>query len=542
MAAKSIKTDSNVYRRLQTEYQEQCGRSPSALIDKLNAEYKEEVDSIRSRSKASSRRDLISDKTLRNYFNASADDPQSLTEKNLNYLCGALLGCESYQEAKIRSLPIDDRSQLWLRLYYDYLRNKHGTVRIPKMTHPMELSAVYTESMFSEELQFRKNKSIVELQAEMELGDIPDRSRVAVSQIFAQYPRLMVWGPAGSGKTTALRALILNAISQLDKDEGVLEHIPVLVELRQFLRLDDGVSFMNAIVSELMHGESNSTLSEDATRKLVRKRAFSLLKEGKLLLLLDGLDEVPKTILSHVQKDMSNFISSYPGNHFVVTCRYGATEFVPSNFKEVEITTFDKEQIQCFVKAWFQNVSESGLSERFLLHLSENSQVQELAENPLMLTMLCSMYEYGRGFPKGEGALFDEATELYLRNWDSYRRIEHRDDIYEGKLSRNRRRNLFSKLAFEGLAKNDEPQFFWKRSALEIFIKQFIQNLPDVEEDSIDTDARAIINALESQDSLLTRSSVDAYTFSYRSFQEYLAAMRIVEDASADAKDRKSVV
>jgi hypothetical protein len=190
------------------------------------------------------------------------------------------------------------------------------------------------------------------------------------------------------------------------------------------------------------------------------------------------------------------------------------------------MTSFDWHQIKAFVIAWFRGAAERDLDKKVISHLEENPQVKELGKNPLTLTMLCNMYEQGHGFPKGASALFEDATELYLRKWDSSRRIEHRDDIYDGKLSRNRRRNLFYQLAFEGMNQPDEP-------------KNFISNIPGIQKDS---DARIIIDALEAQDSLLTRTSSDAYTFSYRSFQEYFTAMNTVEETSSNIENLKDLL
>ncbi|MEO1390706.1 MAG: hypothetical protein AAFV85_25520, partial [Cyanobacteria bacterium J06634_6] len=215
MAAKSIKTNSTVYQALLDAYGERYGRSPSGLIGMLNEMFKDELKALHSRPGTSSRRDLISDKTIRNFF--KEDSKQSLTEKNLNYLCRALLGVDSYrdaiaqpEQAKEKELDID----IWLKEYVSRLKRKYNTVRIPNMGEPAPLDEVYTESKLSEELQFRKNKSIAELQAEMEPGYKSNRSRLEVSVIFSKHPRLMIWGRAGSGKTTALKKYLL---SELDR-------------------------------------------------------------------------------------------------------------------------------------------------------------------------------------------------------------------------------------------------------------------------------------------------------------------------------------
>ena len=535
MAARSIETDNEVYFRLQDAYQEECGRSPSALLDKLNETFKSELSAIRSRTNASSQRDLISDKTIRNFFNAK--EPQSLTEKNLNYLCRALLDCDSYQDAIAQSSNRSNVSMDWLDKYIAHFRRQYSTVQIPSMTESASLNDVYTESKISEELEFKKNKSIAELQAEMEPGFVPHRSRIEVSEIFSKHPRLMLWGTAGSGKTTALKMHFLAVLDDLETIGGrdkPSAKVPVFIALRRFSTIGIGNNLVEAIAYQIKAGDL--PLSE------AKEIALSMLKQGELVILLDGLDEVPKNVLSEVQQEISELVRNYPKNHFALTCRYGATDYVPAQFKEVEMTAFDYSQIEQFVTLWFEDSKEPYLDRRFLGHLRDSPQIRELAKNPLMLTMICSMYSEGGEFPKSETILFSDATEMYLRKWDSYRRIEHRDTIYGDKLSRIRRRRLFYNLAFEGMNSPDEPKYFWKRIELERFIKEFIANLPDVREASIDTDTRAILNALEAQDSLLTRTSSDAYTFSYRSFQEYFTAMSIVEEKGTDSKALKELL
>ncbi len=537
MPAQSIEPSERVYQQLQEQYKEQCGRSPSALVDKLNKALADELSSIRSRRSGSSQRDLISDKTLRNFFNSSV--PQPLTEKNLNYLCIALLEFESYQAAEDYKPLEEGVPEDWLDTYCQYLIKQFGTVRIPNMTESTDLSKIYTESNSSEDLRVRKNKSIVELQAEMEPGYISNQKKVAISQVFSLYQRLMVWGPAGSGKTTALQARILAAVDKIRNQSDEHEKIPVFIRLREFLKVDSANSMMDAIAAQLKKGG----LEADAD---AMEHAWTLLKHGELLLMMDGLDEVPKDVLPAVQEDISKVVQTYPENHFILTCRHGATDFVPLDFKEVEMIAFDWEQIQQFVKSWFKDSKEEGLDEKFLNHLSVNPNIKELGQNPLTLTMLCTTYEKGYAFPKGASSLFYDATELYLTKWDSSRRIDHRDDIYDGKLSRNRRRNLFYKLSFDGMAHEDEPKYFWRRKELEMFVKDFMDNIPTAKDDSskrdANNDSRAIISALESQDSLLTRSSSDAYTFSYRSFQKYFTAMHIIEFIGSDTQELRELL
>lgn len=527
MATQAIEVDSNLYTQLQNAYVEKCGRSPSILINRLNQAFENDLDAMRKSPGKSSARDLISDKTIRNFFNA--DTPQKLSERNLNYLCKLLLNYASFREAQksvqeTAAVATPKTFEDWLQDYINYVRQKCNVVRIPNMTKPLSLDALYTEARLAEELRVRKRKSITELQAEMEEGyQISAAPRVEATQLFKQNSKLLVWGAAGSGKSTSLRFLAMRLSAKATEQENPI--VPVFITLNEFSRNSQNLSLVGEIANEFAQGK----LTEEQASSFAR----TLLTNGRLAILLDGLDEIPLAILGDVQREIDQIVKQYPNNGFVLTCRYGASDYVPPSFKEVEMADFEKDQVKTFVSNWFSQSQESNITEQFLEHLNDNPQIRELTKNPLMLTMLCSIYSDGYEFPKDKSSLFEDATDLYLRKWDSFRRIK-RDDVYQGKLSRPRRRDLFYLIAFEGMTGAEDSKFFWKRPQLERIIRDFIRNLPDVEEDTLDADTQAILNALESQHSLLTRSAHNTYTFSYRSFQEYFTAMKAIDVIGTD--------
>ncbi|MBD2357941.1 hypothetical protein H6G41_25570 [Tolypothrix sp. FACHB-123] len=71
-----------IWEKLKQAYIEKFGGSPKLLITELNNLYQD---------KTNSNKDVISDKTIRNFFNSS--EPIKMQEKNLNFLCGVLLEC-----------------------------------------------------------------------------------------------------------------------------------------------------------------------------------------------------------------------------------------------------------------------------------------------------------------------------------------------------------------------------------------------------------------------------------------------------------------
>ncbi|NET56805.1 MAG: hypothetical protein F6K47_11760, partial [Symploca sp. SIO2E6] len=84
----TIQPHPKVFEQLKQAYAEKCGGSPTYLREKLNQAYQYDLFG---------NYDLISDKTIRNFFKATT--PLNTQEKNLNYLCGFLLDFPSYQAA-----------------------------------------------------------------------------------------------------------------------------------------------------------------------------------------------------------------------------------------------------------------------------------------------------------------------------------------------------------------------------------------------------------------------------------------------------------
>ena len=117
------------------------------------------------------------------------------------------------------------------------------------------------------------------------------------------------------------------------------------------------------------------------------------LEQGKLLILLDGLDEAPVSKLDRALVQIRNFVNRYSKNRFVASCRSAAYYSSLLNFTEVEIAAFDDVQIEQFMRNWFHSdLDQKAKTDQKcweVLHSSKNAGTKELAHNPLFLTLLC---------------------------------------------------------------------------------------------------------------------------------------------------------
>jgi predicted NACHT family NTPase len=397
-----------------------------------------------------------------------------------------------------------------------------GTIRVLDMSHPIGLNDIYTKVNILEKITGRRRKEIPELLLECKkenfdrvgLSNITEE-RVPGLEAVEKYAKLMLLGKPGAGKTTFLKHLSIQCITGDVLDELV----PIFVTLKDFSEAANQVSLPEYINQQLAEHELTST------------QIANLFSWGRVLFLLDGLDEVQEKDTLKTLKEIRQLSDKFNNNHFVITCRIAAKEFTLEQFTEVEVADFDEEQIQTFVAKWFV-AKDSDLDKPFLQKLKENKPIQELASNPLLLTLLCLEFEESGDFPNDRAELYKRATNTLLRKWDAKRGIQ-RDIVYH-QLSVQRKENLLCYIALTTFEKGD---YFFKQRQIEQYIADYIQNLSDAETDqeTLQLDSEAVLKSIEAQHGLLVERARGIYSFSHLTFQEYFTARSIVNSASPNA-------
>lgn len=165
-----------------------------------------------------------------------------------------------------------------------------------------------------------------------------------------------------------------------------------------------------------------------------------ILQGGRALILLDGLDEVRDADNSRVLRQIREFSQQFHQNQFVITCRIAAREYTFEQFTEVEIADFDDQQIADFSGKWFRCKNDPIKAERFVQKLEEDEPIRELATSPLLLTLLCLVFEDSGSFPTNRAELYQNGVDVLLKKWDVKRNIE-REQVYK-RLSLKRGRRL----------------------------------------------------------------------------------------------------
>ena len=402
-----------------------------------------------------------------------------------------------------------------------YLK-RHGILKALGMREAVRLDSVYTDVQFLDEQEIRSFESIQNLEESYRKANQrsfqPQNCQKAEGLKIAndkQY--LMVLGQPGAGKSTFLRKMGLEA---LNGKKGGFNHrcIPVFIELKSFT--SSQIEIEKFIVDEF-------TICGFPSPDQFMAKA---LEQGKLLILLDGLDEVPTVKTNEVISQIQNFVDRYDKNRFIVSCRIAAYRNNFKRFTDVKLADFDDTQIEQFIKNWFHSEADkqAGTAQKCweLLQQPAYAAAKELAHTPLLLTFLCLNYDRSQNFPNNRSVLYKKALRILLEEWASEKRIL-RDEIYQG-LSTELEEILLSEIAYSGF--EADKLFFSQREVVDQ-IKTFLANNLNVPKH---LDGEAVLNAIAVQQGILVERAEDVYSFSHLTLQEYLTAQYIVDNNSIE--------
>lgn len=405
----------------------------------------------------------------------------------------------------------------------NYIQQRFGLIRVLEMTRPIELDSIYTDLNVLERVAGQQRLGIAELLQNSDLtsfdriglGEISER-RIPGLQAVAQHPKLMILGKPGSGKTTFLKHLAINCIS----GQFQSNRVPIFFTLKEFAESSGTPSLLDYIAAQF----SSCGIQEP------KLTAEAILSQGRGLILLDGLDEIRDEDSNRTLNDISSFSSEYYNNQFVITSRIAAREYVFPQFTEVEIADFGDQQISHFAQNWFRHINPRQ-SERFIQKLQENPPIRELASNPLLLIMLCLVFEDSGDFPVSRSEIYGYGVSILLKRWDATRNIE-RDQVYK-QLSSQRKEDLLSQIAFQMF---ERGEYFFKQKTVEREIHEYIRALPNIsdEPETLQIESELILKSIEAQHGLLVERSRGVYSFSHLTFHEYFAARKIVNSASPE--------
>jgi hypothetical protein len=340
---------------------------------------------------------------------------------------------------------------------------------------------------------------------------------------------ILAWG--GYGKTTLLRHIAYR-LSKHQQPDQVPRLIPVLLLLRKYrdkLAQDQPIDLPTLIEQHHISG-----LPDAEGLRTQTDWARTMLKQGKMLVLLDGFDEVPQNQRPLVARWLNAQMRTYKRSLFIVTSRPKAyTEQDAGDRLDCHtllwVRNFNVQQCQDFVQKWYwcqeyyhhgkndtpavRKVAKDAATD-LLRQIEAREELTDLAKNPLLLNMIATFHRRypGAELPKRRVELYQEMCVLQLRDRPAARRLETL-------LTESEPQTILQMLALEMMQRKEE------RVDQETLLQRLTRYLTDQEEMIA---AKEFLSQVEQISELLVQREPEEFEFAHLSFQEFLAAREVV--------------
>lgn len=332
------------------------------------------------------------------------------------------------------------------------------------------------------------------------------QKRLDCLEAVREHSHLILLGQPGSGKTTFLKYLILQAA----KGNLPRSRFPLFISLKDWAEseYEDLIEFTIHIVEQYGIEKAQNFISK-------------ALKSGKCLFLLDGLNEVngsPR--FGAMQEQIKTLAEEYDNNQFIISCRLASYNQYFTQFSDVELAEFDEQQRIEFIKLWFtenHSMSDECLNE---LNKEENTHIRKIANTPMLLTLACLIFEQGGNLPSRLTDIFRNSLATSLSLWDKH----SKNNIIEPYtiLPANKKQTFFSLLAWPWFKAD---RFYISLQDIETTLKNSFQELTK----DTNLDANKILETIIKQHGILTQQINERYSFANLYFMEFYTALYLKE-------------
>lgn len=360
--------------------------------------------------------------------------------------------------------------------------------------------------------------------------------------------KTIVLGDPGSGKSTLLKFLSLSGFSKAIQERYKAKQdnrLPILVTLRLYadeLKSRTNLALIDYI-QENVQGHFNLKSADESFFEYY-------LESGQAILFFDGLDELPTPQFKKFVRDqIRTLITINPLNTIIVTSRIVGYEnpfkFDNKEFYHTKLTHLQLPEIEQFVKDWYrvriENRKERDDNVSDLVRILKDddySAIRELAQNPLLLTIIALVHRIDAVLPDERVVLYQKCTETLMNTWHTWK-FREKEVKNRGKIERRNRRRMEA-IAYwmhcrSGSVGRDQRAVI-PYSELKNFLTDHIINVEKSNDPNNDPEdlADQFIEFIKKKAGLIIEIGDDQYSFVHLTFQEYLTASYIITSNEKD--------
>ncbi|MBE9069501.1 GUN4 domain-containing protein, partial [Leptolyngbya cf. ectocarpi LEGE 11479] len=341
---------------------------------------------------------------------------------------------------------------------------------------------------------------------------------------------VQAWG--GFGKTTLMKHLAFTYAHNPGKARR--NKAPKLVPALLFLRKWKEVLTRESppALPELIENYYIPSLPELDEVTVPKDWAKNALRNGKLLVMFDGFDEVAEANRPAISEWISEQIRNYSESVFILTSRPGGYKHYTAEKPKTNllVNPFNEDQREAFVRKWYSCQERYGRSQSkknaaavaaiankkaddLLEQIEGREELQAMATNPLLLNMIATFHRFypGSELPRKRAELYQEICRLQLGDRPRARQIDML-------LPAESNQQVLQALALE-MTKRDVEII--SDDELLALLKGYLAVIDGT------VSAAALMKKIIRVSELLVEREPKEYQFAHKSLQEYLTAAEI---------------
>lgn len=304
-------------------------------------------------------------------------------------------------------VQIDDEA---INSYHDVCEKEFGTIRFTGISgaeskKTQNIEKFYIKNTFS----FYPTK---ELENIYKYG-LDSIEAIHLEDFFDYGSKIVLIGAAGLGKSTTLNYIFCK-YEEMYKAFA----LKIKIDLKEYAHDigDEKKDLLWCITSEFRKKIKRAKMSFEDTERLLT----SYLENGKCLLILDALDEIPtQKIRNKVRDEIGNFCEIYYLNRFIISTReagYLKNRFDDS-FLHIKINEFDSKQIQQYSQNWYCSYYEQKGFKEFWKKFDEEverARCHSLIRNPIVLILALIIFDIEKNLPNKRVEFYKKCIETFL--------------------------------------------------------------------------------------------------------------------------------
>lgn len=376
---------------------------------------------------------------------------------------------------------------------------------------------------------------------------------VTVDQFLVSERRAVITADAGVGKTTLLRFLALDVLSEAPDIEAVRNnyagYIPVWVPFALWARMAEGKDHpppLEDVVHAFIAAQNDAQLANDVRQALASQ---------KILLLVDGLDEArgntaPDTVLA----GLTTFVEMRNVPVIATSRPHGmrALSRIGGNWARLQLAPLSETKRDALALLWYRILERNDLgtaaasdvvetqaqhrAKTFTAALAKNSGIARLSFTPLFLVALLKLHRAGRDLPRNRFEASKEIVDQLLEHQPKRRAtaaVETKATPLDARL-RDRLLDDFAYGLHAGDLRGSVADGVFEQEAIARAANVIIARTGNANLDVAEAQARTVFSFSEESAGLLVKKSPDSIGFLHRLLQEYLVARKVVQLSLAD--------